>query len=187
MSYLGLRKVISGGQTGADAGGLIAAFKMGIQTGGTAPDEWMTSIGPNPLLQLLGLTASGNLKTRTAQNILDSDGTIIFTVDAQSAGSVQTVKLCREHKKPFLEVDLKGFLEDYLRPSNYFTPDPYLVAADIALFILDNNISVLNVAGNRERLAYPILFCTRYTEKLCAQTFKLLDVEGLLVRDADIF
>lgn len=35
--YLGLRKVISGGQTGADRGGIDAAFEMGLKTGGHAP------------------------------------------------------------------------------------------------------------------------------------------------------
>jgi hypothetical protein len=187
MSYLGLRKVISGGQTGADAGGLIAAFKMGIQTGGTAPNDWMTSIGSNPLLQLLGLTASGTLKTRTVQNVLDSDGTLIFTVNAQSPGSVQTANVCTQNKKPFFEVDLNSFLDDYLQPNNNLSTDVYSVADDIASFIVDNNINVLNVAGNREHMAYAKLFITRQTEKLCSQTFKLLDVQGLLLRDADIF
>jgi hypothetical protein len=35
-------KIISGGQTGADQGGLEGARLLGIQTGGTAPYNWMT-------------------------------------------------------------------------------------------------------------------------------------------------
>ena len=38
-------KIISGGQTGADKGGLIAAKKANIKTGGIAPKGFMTEAG----------------------------------------------------------------------------------------------------------------------------------------------
>lgn len=41
-----LRKIISGGQTGADQGGLRAGRLLHLETGGTAPHNWMTEQGP---------------------------------------------------------------------------------------------------------------------------------------------
>lgn len=40
-----LRKVISGGQTGADRAGLEVAHKLGLETGGWAPSGYVTSLG----------------------------------------------------------------------------------------------------------------------------------------------
>jgi hypothetical protein len=41
-----LELVISGGQTGADQGGLRATRACGIPTGGWAPRGWLTEAGP---------------------------------------------------------------------------------------------------------------------------------------------
>jgi hypothetical protein len=48
-------QVISGGQTGADQGGLRAARACGIPTSGWAPKGWMTEAGPAPWLADWGL------------------------------------------------------------------------------------------------------------------------------------
>lgn len=45
-----LKKVISGGQIGADRAGLEAAFKLGITTGGWAPMGFITYAGKDPEL-----------------------------------------------------------------------------------------------------------------------------------------
>ena len=49
-----LRKVISGGQTGADRTGLECAKALGLETGGTAPDSWRTDEGHDPTLADFG-------------------------------------------------------------------------------------------------------------------------------------
>jgi len=38
-------RIISGGQTGADLGGLVGARRIGIETGGTAPRGYKTEKG----------------------------------------------------------------------------------------------------------------------------------------------
>ena len=49
-------KIISGGQTGADMGALLAARELGIPTGGVAPKGWLTENGPQEeLLRNFGL------------------------------------------------------------------------------------------------------------------------------------
>ena len=45
-----LQKIISGGQTGADRGGLEAAEALGIETGGTVPLGFWTTDGKCPEL-----------------------------------------------------------------------------------------------------------------------------------------
>ena len=41
-------KVCSGGQTGADLGGLIAAKQAGLETFGWMPPGFLTEFGPKP-------------------------------------------------------------------------------------------------------------------------------------------
>lgn len=53
-----VEKIISGGQTGADRGGLEAARTLGIPTGGTAPRGYLTETGPDESLREFGLTES---------------------------------------------------------------------------------------------------------------------------------
>lgn len=45
-----IERVLSGGQTGADLAGLLAAEAAGIPTGGYAPRGWLTEAGPAPWL-----------------------------------------------------------------------------------------------------------------------------------------
>ncbi|KKL28978.1 hypothetical protein LCGC14_2369790, partial [marine sediment metagenome] len=76
-----LLKVISGGQTGADQGGLEAGKELGLETGGTAPLGWKTEDGPQPeLLKGFGLRecTQPGYPVRTRRNVLTSDGTVIF-------------------------------------------------------------------------------------------------------------
>lgn len=41
-------RIISGGQTGADQGALVAAKQLGIETGGWTPRGFLTEAGPCP-------------------------------------------------------------------------------------------------------------------------------------------
>ena len=42
-----LKKIISGGQTGADREALETARDLGIETGGFVPKGWLTEDGPD--------------------------------------------------------------------------------------------------------------------------------------------
>lgn len=182
--YLGLQKVISGGQTGADQGGLLAAHQVGVLTGGTAPKGFMTSKGPNLLLSAFGLVDKGTLQTRTKQNILDSDATVILSNDMGSAGTVLTIKLCEELRKSYLAIDIDAV-------STHFG-DTGSLPADLADplckalfdFVLKHQVRTLNVAGNRER--FDDLRTTKVTKALLLNTFQLLNLEDRLVRDSDL-
>lgn len=101
------KKIISGGQTGADIGGLVAAEKLGIPTGGVAPGGWKTEAGPQPILGArFGLTeaTTADYLVRTRLNVEDSDATLIFCRKLEG-GSKQTERLAIRLKKPFCVVD----------------------------------------------------------------------------------
>ena len=131
------KKVISGGQTGADVAGLRAAKTLGIPTGGYIPKGFKTENGPTPILgERYGLIElpTGDYPTRTRKNILSSDGTIIFA-DIFDRGSKLTQKLCTELDIPCLPV----MLDEDREPN----------IDNICRWIRINEIETLNIAGNR--------------------------------------
>lgn len=134
----GVKKIISGGQTGADQGGLIAGKFMKIYTGGTAPNKYLTECGSNfDLRRIFGLCESefSSYQPRTLNNIIDSDGTVLFGND-KSPGSKLTIKYCKEIKKPLYKIKNPSDIENN--------------KIDFIKWIMKENIQVLNVAGNRE-------------------------------------
>lgn len=134
-------KVISGGQTGADEAGLIAAKLVGIPTGGCAPKGFKTEKGSNSNLGItFGLyeSASSDYPERTKENVSKSDCTIIFTKDS-SPGSVLTKNTCKLRKKPYLWIDplspeVESSVTDFLNE----------------VIKLKNGPIIVNIAGNRE-------------------------------------
>ena len=135
---MALKKVISGGQTGADLAGLIAAKAAGIRTGGWMPHGYLANDGKHPeFAECFGIEemASKRYPPRTAMNVKESDGTLRFATQWDSPGELLTLKLCKKYGKPCLDI----------------TPDGDIVPNDVAAWIEANNISILNVAGNAEQ------------------------------------
>jgi hypothetical protein len=128
-----ITKIISGAQTGADRAGIDAAIESSIPYGGWIPKGRKAEDGtvPDTFTELQELTRGGYPK-RTEQNVVDSDGTVIFTYGKLSTGSALTAKFARQHNRPYLHIDLD------------IEPDP---VAKIKGWIHEWNIKVLNVAG----------------------------------------
>jgi hypothetical protein len=134
-------KVISGGQTGADTGGLKAAVKAGIKTGGAAPEGYLTEDGANPELgSVYGLyeSTSDQYPIRTKENVFKSDGTLIFS-KGNTPGSALTKKTCEKVGKPFLW--LNPFANGNEKPISDFIR---------TVKAKNGRAIVLNIAGNRE-------------------------------------
>lgn len=144
--FAGLSKVISGGQTGADRGGIDAAFGLGVETGGHAPLGYRTSNGNDPTLKKLGLVEDFSFAypPRTKKNVQNSDGTVIIGSDMDSAGSRLTYRLTVECGKPCKQIGLT---------ENYTNEELLEQAKHLANWIRKKKISVLNVAGNRDKYA----------------------------------
>lgn len=135
-------KIISGGQTSADQGGLIAASVLKIETGGMMPKGFRTEDGPKPeLAKKYGLieSQSANYPPRTAWNVDHSDATL-WVGDHTSPGGKLTVKLAEKVGKPV-----------------FFLPFPPSTRGnavesigDLAYWLDNVAPKTLNVAGNRE-------------------------------------
>ncbi|HEY5122242.1 MAG TPA: putative molybdenum carrier protein, partial [Ignavibacteria bacterium] len=131
-----IKKIISGGQTGADRGGLEGARALGIETGGYCPKGYLTENGLDLTLKDFGLIEinSKDYRERTIKNIEISDGTVIFDNvnekgKLKSPGSVLTLNTAIKISKPVV-----------------VNPDELTFKT----WLIENNIHVLNVAGNRE-------------------------------------
>jgi len=124
-----LHKIISGGQTGADMGGLKAALELGLETGGTAPKGYNTEEGRRLILKTkYGLVAQGTYAERTYHNVNSSNATVIFG-NITSQGTRLTFRYCNELHKPVL---VNPPTVNFLR------------------FLERHQVEVLNIAGNRE-------------------------------------
>jgi len=100
-------KIVSGGQTGADRGGLLAAIDLELEWGGWAPKGFLAEDGRVPIeFNKLQEMDSGSYPARTLANILDSNATIIFTKLPLSGGSLLTFHKCQEWRKPVMVVDV---------------------------------------------------------------------------------
>jgi len=131
-------KVISGGQSGADLAGLVAAYMCGIKTGGTAPFGYKTEYGPNLELRdtfKLLESKSELYIPRTYSNVHNSDMTFWFG-STETPGFQTTLKAVRIYKKEWHEID--------------FNRESILELVDYMHCTFMNKDIILNVAGNRE-------------------------------------
>lgn len=137
-----IEKVISGAQTGADRGGLLAAMDLGIPIGGWCPRGRKAEDGAippefNPLQE----TLTSDYPVRTECNVRDSDVTVIFSWGPRlSRGSLLTERMARDYDKPIAIVDAKNSTDED--------------AAVIVRTLIDSSkAKVVNVAGSRESKA----------------------------------
>lgn len=132
-----LEVVISGGQTGADRAGLLAALEVGLSTGGWMPSGFIAHDGPHPeYASLFGIreTVSVKYPSRTKRNVRESDATLRLAVDFTTPGELLTLRMVRQHGRPHFDIDPRD------------PPSP----ATAAQWLIDNRVRVLNVAGNAE-------------------------------------
>ena len=130
--------IISGGQTGADQGGLEGADKAGFETGGFIPKGFKTEKGSMYELKRFKLVETSNTDYvyRTELNAKSSSMTLWFGGN-DSMGFRATLRSCKMYNKPLYDV------------SNY-TVD------DIVNLIKEKKPMVINIAGNRESNAVGI-------------------------------
>ena len=131
------KKIVSRGQTGADQGALDAALELGHPCGGWCPKGRRSEAGPIPDKYPVVEYASSEYAARTEANVVDSDGTLIFTYGTPTGGTSFTVDMAIKHGKPFYVFDFED---------KALNQDPEVVWQ----WGLDNNVYVLNVAGPRE-------------------------------------
>lgn len=102
-----LKKIISGGQTGADQGALGACLLRRFPYGGWIPKGRRTEKGKVPArYRTLREHRSRHYPPRTEANVKASDVTAVFTYGPPDGGSLLTIAFAKQHRKPCLKVDL---------------------------------------------------------------------------------
>lgn len=132
-----LQGIISGGQTGADRGGLDAAIACGIPHGGWCPKGRKAEDGAIPALYQLKETVSASYPERTRRNVEDADATAILTLGPLTGGSKLTKNIAWEGGKPCLHLSLAVY-------------DDAEAAKWLRWFFTHHGVKVLNIAGSRE-------------------------------------
>jgi hypothetical protein len=156
-----IKLIQSGFQTGADIGGIKAARQCGINTGGWINDNCQTLDGPRPeYIELYGASKCGSnkYKDRTWKNVETADATIRFATVWNSPGEKCTWNAIEKYDKSYFNVDLN---------------DPHydLCVDEVAEWIEENEIAVLNVAGNAEKTSPDI---ENKVYEFCVQLFNKL-------------
>jgi Circularly permutated YpsA SLOG family len=146
-------KIISGGQTGADLGGLYAARELGIPTGGVAPQDWQTEEGPRQ--DLLSECSAPGYPARTRANVLASDGTLLVG-QYQSGGSALTHQIAVQVGKPMFHLEFPSAIQ---MPTHAAKEDSRF--EEFRIWMLQHRVRTLNVAGNRESQSRGIQEFTR--------------------------
>ncbi len=131
-----LRRIISGGQTGADRAALDVAIELGIPHGGWVPLGRWAEDGPLGAVYQMHETPFVEPAVRTEWNVRDSDATLIFSHGPLSGGSALTLTFARKHDKPVLHLDLDE-------------QDPATAVRELRAWLAQQRPAVLNVAGPR--------------------------------------
>ena len=151
-----IKRIISGGQTGADRAALDFAIKMDLPHGGWVPKGRMAEDGPIPDRYNLKEMPTKNFPQRTKRNVKKADGTLIVSHGKLTLGSDLTRKMALKHNKPYLHIELNE-------------TSIFEAAEQINQWVLENRIEVLNIAGSRAskdpkiyRAVYELLETTYY-------------------------
>ena len=131
-----IKKIISGGQTGADLAALDVALKLCIHHGGWIPKGRKTEKGLLPEKYQLKEMPTDSYKASTERNVQDADGTLIFARGKLTGGSDYTRRMTLKHKKQLLGIDLNLISH-------------YDAASLAASWLRMQHVEVLNVAGPR--------------------------------------
>jgi hypothetical protein len=130
-----LHRIISGGQTGVDRGGLEAAMELGLDHGGSCPAGRRAEDGVIPARYVMEEHTSSKYPPRTAKNICDADATLILIPGKRvTPGTRLTAKIAHERGKPWLAVNVQGDLS----------------FDKVVEWLREIDPAVLNIAGPRE-------------------------------------
>jgi hypothetical protein len=130
------RKIISGGQTGADRAALDWALSHGVPCGGWCPRGRKAEDGRIPEVYELAETPSADYLQRNEWNVRDSDATVIFTQAAElGGGSRRTSVFAAKQGKPWVHLGETNGIDECV--------------ARLREFLGCHQPLILNVAGSR--------------------------------------
>lgn len=134
-----IKKIIAGGQTGAERAALDVAIKLNIDHGGWIPEGRTPENGVLPeKYRLQEIVAIGDTSS-AEQNILDSDGTLIISHGPLQEKPDYVRRMVLKHQRPWLHIDLKA-------------TSAFRAADNIHSWGASHEVRVLHVTGPEARL-----------------------------------
>lgn len=119
---LKIRRIISGGQTGADRAALDFALENDLEIDGFVPknraaeDGWLSEKYRN-----LTETGTENPAERTELNVINAGATLILSHGELKGGSKLTKEFAEKHRKPFLHLDFSELtIEQAVEKTNFW-------------------------------------------------------------------
>jgi hypothetical protein len=156
-----IKKIVSGGQTGADRAALDFTIARGIAHGGWCPKGRRAEDGPIDGRYQLKETPSDDYAQRTEWNVRDSDATVVFSIaPTLSGGSRKTAEFANQYHKPLVHLWRDG--------------GPPLPEQELLRFLRDHDIETLNVAGPRASEEPEV---GAFVNEVLGKTFMLLRLE----------
>ena len=140
-----LEKVLAGGQTGVDRAALDVAIEIGLPHGGWCPAGRDADDGVIPEKYLLTETSEIDHTVRTEYNVRDSDATLMVFRGKLHGGTAYAIEMAKHLNKPAMAINLDLDVDEQ----------------ELVHWILENNIKVLNVGGQRETKNPGIYFQSR--------------------------
>jgi hypothetical protein len=131
-----IRKIISGGQPGAERAALDLAIKMEIPYGGWIARGRLTENGALPDTYKLKEVATPEYSTQVEGNVRDSDGTFILTRGRPTDPIKLTKDLVVKLNRPYLLINL-------------YQMQLLTAATTLNTWIKDRGIEILHVTGYR--------------------------------------
>jgi len=131
-----IKKIISGGQIGADQAALDMAIKYNVPHGGWIQKGRKTQRGILAKKYKLKEMSSAGFKERIEKNTVDSDGTLIISHGNLTGGSDYSKAIAKRYNRQYLHINLKEI-------------SVFQAVSIINTWIIKNNIKILNVTGSR--------------------------------------
>lgn len=136
---MSIRKIISGGQTGADRAALQWAIDNKVLHGGYCPKGRLAEDGPIPTTYALLETKTDKYPERTKLNVEQSNVTLVIVGDSKlTRGSKLTVTHAEKKQKPVLVIFAAGAEQ----PTD-------AQVAEVRSWLEKHTPMVMNVAGSR--------------------------------------
>lgn len=132
-TFLGIKRIVSGGQTGVDRAALDVAIQLGIEHGGWCPRGRLAEDGQIAARYHLQELPSSDYADRTRQNVVDSDGTLILYRQRLQGGTLLTNRIAQQLERPLCRVRLD-------RPLDF---------GKVHKWLRQHQIDSINVAGPR--------------------------------------
>lgn len=149
--FIIISKIISGGQTGADRGGLDAAIALKLPHGGWCPRGRKAEDGVIPSKYKLKEIKSYFYQERTRKNVLDSDATVVFCHGKPAGGSNLTLEYAKKYKSPILTVDLEAKYNHPVKISDWLEKKvKQKIISEAGKECIPPITFTLNIAGSRE-------------------------------------